>query len=175
MKSLAILTGITLLLFGALPGSSETISPGPLSIEGLTEAAKMVVIGAVAGVHSYWTDDKSIILTRIEVDVEETLKDSAPAGARVNVILLGGKVGAISGSVAGTPSFKQGERVLVFLSERRDGSLGILGLFQGKFSIQRDPKTGGEIAVRTMPDSEAVIDRVPLHQARSQILRALGR
>src|SRR5262249_39366122 len=45
----------------------------------------------------------------------------------------------------------QGERVILFLDTRPDGSLRVHEMFLGKFSIVEDPKTGKLVAARSAP------------------------
>jgi hypothetical protein len=77
--------------------------------------------------------------------------------------------------VAGAPTFTQGEGVLLFLARGSDGHLSVAGLFQGKFSLERDAASGGEVAVRRVPGSAEVLDRLRLEQARADVVAARGR
>ncbi len=51
--------------------SGGAVEVVPRSIQSLTEAAEMIFVGKVALLRSEWNNKKSVILTRIEVEVEE--------------------------------------------------------------------------------------------------------
>ena len=85
---------------------------------------------------------------------------------------LGGRVGDEASAVGGGPEFVPGERVLVFLTRRRDGSLRLTDLTYAKFVVVRDAATGREHAVRATGAGGA--DQVDLDQLRTLVRRALG-
>jgi hypothetical protein len=144
-----------------------TASEAPLAVEELTRRAELIVIGEVISVASELFASEGQIITRIDVRVEEVLK--GPAGqAPLQLQQAGGRVGEVRREVAGMPAFTQGERVLLFLGRRGDGGLAVVGLFQGKFTLQRD-ESGREIAARRVPGSGEEVDRLPLDDVRSAI------
>jgi hypothetical protein len=140
-------------------------SEAPLSVEELTRRAELIVIGEVISVASELFASEGQIVTRIDVRVDEVLKGS-PGASSLQLQQSGGRVGAVIREVAGMPAFAQGERVLLFLGRRGDGGLAVIGLFQGKFTLQRD-ESGREIAARRVPGSGEVVDRLPLDDVRS--------
>jgi hypothetical protein len=73
------------------------------------------------------------------------------------------------------PSFAIGERIFVLLARRRDGQLGIVGLFQGKFTVKRDDASGFDVAVRRIPGSAETSDHMTLEQLRSEVQAVLGK
>ena len=164
---------ISLCLVVPLSGYAGTPAGRPMSVEELTKGAEIVVIGEVLSTQSDWDAGGRVILTRVDVRVEELLK-GPPPGRRLSFHQLGGRVGDTVSAVAGAPSFTPGERVLLFLSRRSDGRLDVESFFQGKFSLERDAASGREVAVRRVPDSAQVLDRLQLDQARSWILKALN-
>lgn len=144
----------------------------PPSVRELTRAADVIVIGEVALTESDWNASRTIIHTRIDVRIEEVFKGPVK-GERLSFYQIGGQVGGIAASVGGTPSFTQGERVLLFLSRRQDMSLGISGIFHGKFTIEPSEASDDKPVVRREPDSGRILDRYPLNRARAEILQAL--
>ncbi len=165
---------VAVLLSMASVSSAGLSVDQPLSIPAMTRQAQVVVIGEVVSAAGEWNPARTLIVTRVEVSVGEILKGTVQ-GRRLSFFQLGGQVGDVASAVGGTPSFGRGERVLLFLSRRRDGTLGVVSVFQGKFSLERDPATGREMAVRSAPESAEVLDRLPVDEARSRILSALGR
>lgn len=162
-----------LFLAGAVTTASATTIGSPPSLRELTRAADVIVIGEVALTESEWNASRTIIHTRIDVRIEEALKGSVQ-GERLSFFQIGGQVGEIAASVGGTPSFTQGERVLLFLSRRADKSLGISGIFHGKFTIETMEASDDKAVVRREPDSRRILDRYTLNHARAEILQALG-
>jgi hypothetical protein len=161
-----------LFLAGAVTTASGTTTGSPPSLRELTRVADVIVVGEVALTQSEWNASRTIIWTRIDVRIEEVLKGPVK-GERLSFSQIGGQVGEIAASVGGTPSFTQGERVLLFLSKRQDNSLGISGIFHGKFTIEPSEGSDDKPVVRREPDSGRVLDRYPLNHARAEILQAL--
>lgn len=161
-----------LFLVGAATAESGTTPGSPPSLGELTRVADVIVIGEVVLTQSEWNASRTIIWTRIDVGIEEVLKGSVQ-GEQLSFSQIGGQVGDIAASIGGTPSFRQGEHVLLFLSRRQDKSLGIAGIFYGKFAIERSEASDNKLVVRREPDSGRVLDRYSLDQARAQILQTM--
>jgi len=160
-------------LLSPLPAMTEMITGGLLSIGELSRRSDFVLIGRVVAVTSEWTKGRTGIETRVQVVAEQPLKGSSQARERVEFVQLGGKVGEFVSAVGGAPSFAEGERVLLFLSRKPDGVLGLVVQFQGKFRVETDAVSGGELAVRRLPGSDKVLDRIPLEQARFEISQSI--
>ena len=156
-----------------VPAHAQTMGGRPPSIPDLTVQSSLVVVGEVVSVRSEWNAARTEIVTQIELRGDEVLRGSLTGGL-VTVQQIGGQVGDVTSTLAGAPSFVKGERVLLFLSARRNGTLGVTGLFQGKFSVERDPATGEEWAVRRVPGLPQPLDRILLTTARELIRRAPG-
>src|SRR5919108_95876 len=75
---------------------------------------------------------------------------AAPCGPTLTVRVLGGRVGHHAAWVEGSPEFRRGERVLLFVSAYRDGTARVAHFYQGKFSIIPDA-AGDDLAVRETP------------------------
>lgn len=118
-----------------------------LDFKGLEEHADIVILGTVVGAQSEWTVDGNTIVTLTRIWVERGLKGHAGA-TDITVQVLGGTVGSYTVRVPGAPSFQPGERVLLFLERRADGSYGVVSLAQGSFKVERDPATGLEMVRR---------------------------
>jgi hypothetical protein len=162
----------TLLLIGAATAASGMATRSLPSLRQLARAADVIVAGEVVLTQSDWNAARTTIWTRIDLRIEEVLKGPVK-GEGLSFSQLGGQVGGIAASVGGTPSFTQGERVLLFLSRRQDMSLGISGIFHGKFTIEPSEASDDKPVVRREPDSGRVLDRYPLNRARAEILQAL--
>jgi hypothetical protein len=143
---------------------------GPLTVEDLARRAELVVLGEVTSVASELQAARSQITTRVDVRVNETLKGQAGSNP-LQFRQAGGRMGDMTSEVAGAARFVAGERVLLFLARGAEGSLGIVGRFQGKFAVERDA-TNSEVAVRRVPGSAEVLDRVALEQVRTTVAAA---
>jgi hypothetical protein len=137
----------------------------------LVSLSDSIVEGTVESVEARW-EDKSIY-TYTSIRVDEGMK-GAPRRALM-VRQPGGKIGSLNVNAPGTPQFKQGDQVIVFLRDRRDGTFDVVGLGQGKYDIQEnfavtnvsgmtlaDPKTG-----QLMEAGRA--DRKPLDSFKAKI------
>ncbi len=116
----------------------------------LGRAATAIVRGEVAGQRSFWNDQHTKILTEIEVAVAETYKGAARP--LVRVVQLGGVVGNVRVTAHGALAWREGEEVLLFLEPAGDGRLQVSGFSQGKFSIERDARTGEAFVSRPFPE-----------------------
>jgi len=106
----------------------------------LGSESALVVQGRVAGVQSYWNETHSKIFTEAQVTIEESYKGGRPGTVRV--LQLGGIVGHVRMTVAGSLSWNPGEEVLLFLEPSMGGAYQVSGFSQGKFTVERDPETG---------------------------------
>ncbi|MDD1679225.1 MAG: Ig-like domain-containing protein, partial [Methanomicrobiales archaeon] len=70
---------------------------------------------------------------------------------------VGGTIGDLHSWIIGSPEFSINERVLLFLTQNKDGTLRVAHLYQGKYSIQTDPYTKEEFARQEIPDGVHVM------------------
>ena len=104
-----------------------------LNLDDLVKKAHVIVHGRVRDARSHWSSNGRLILTTYTVDVEEAIKGRP--GRVVDVTTVGGRVGDVILNVAGMPSFQRGEDAVIFL-ENSAGMSTVVGLSQGKFSVQ---------------------------------------
>ena len=164
---------MTLLLLAFLAAASPAWAAQALaapSIEQLARQADIVVIGEVISATGEWAAGRATIQTRVALTVTESLKGTA--ASPLTFTHLGGRVGDEASALGGGPEFVPGERVLVLLTRRRDGSLRLTDLTYAKFVVVRDAATGREHAGRATGAVGA--DRVDLDQLRTLVRRALG-
>jgi hypothetical protein len=138
MKQLcAVALTATLSFFFLAPASGQTLR---ISLDALSEASDAVVVGRTLRTESFWNDDRSSILTRVVIGVDESL--AGMAGAEQELIVPGGQVGEYLQEVSDMPFFSEGEEVVVFLTQHASGVTIVTGGWQGKLEIVRDPETG---------------------------------
>ena len=168
-----------LAVLAAVPAGASTFLFVPQ--EELVAKAQSVVQGRVIEVQSFWNRQGTAIMTEAVVEVEDTLLGRETS--HVRLITFGGEVGGYVIEAHGFPTFRKGQRLLVFLEPARageDGAHRVLGYRQGQFEIRAN-KRGQEIAVPAWEaaeqvrilkadGTEATAPRaVPLTQLKSQI------
>ena len=127
------------------------------------ESSSDVVRVRVLSTESMWADGPSGIISIIKAAVEETLKGAA----RTKIIEIhqpGGRVGELVQRVHGYPTFKAGERAILFLTQTKQGSFSVTGMFQGKYIVEKD---GGGIEIVRFPVAGAGTTIVPLSSEKA--------
>jgi hypothetical protein len=137
---LLIFCATLLLVIGHLRNAVATIII-PTEDHQLIRQASTIALGQVTGIEGHWYAAKKQIYTHIRIRVEEVLKGELPE-IEVTLNQLGGTVRGIRSWIFGSPEFVLGERVLLFLTRNPDGSLRVLNLYQGKFSVVQNAQTG---------------------------------
>jgi len=154
--------------------SAHALDTKPLSITELTMRSDVIAIGTVTSVAGDWNSNRTVIYTRIDLKVEEGLKGT-DLGDKMSFFQLGGSAGDTVSAVAGAAPFRPGERVVVFLYKDREQRLQLVGLFQGKFSVEKRPGSTGEIAVRRIPEVAKPLDEMPLVRLKNLVQTALAK
>lgn len=90
----------------------------------LAAESTQIVRGRVSSVSSFWNDRHTNIFTE------------------ARILQLSGIVGHVNMRVEGALDWKESEEVLVFLEPGMPGTFNVAGFSQGKFAIERDPRTG---------------------------------
>ena len=106
-----------------------------LNLENLVVHADAIVEAEVISTRSFWTADRRSILTETTLRVDRGLRGPA-AGQTIKVRSLGGKVGEVRMQIAGAPRLLEGQRMVLFLTERQ-GHRWVLGMNQGVFDLVR--------------------------------------
>jgi len=163
-----------LFLVGVVLSTTVNAGARQLSIDELSVNAKVIALGRIGAVTSSWNRERTRVFTRMDLQPEEILKGT-PSGDPISFVQPGGLSGNAGSVVAEAPAFTKGERVVLFLVPRRDGQLAVMALFQGKFSVERDPTSGVDMAVRRAPGSGQTLDRITLEMLRSRVRGALGK
>jgi hypothetical protein len=124
---------LTLAITGATSAARASIVEA-LDLDALVAEAEDVVLARVIKQWSHY-DERGRIVTDYSMQVEETQKGKSVAGAALTVRRLGGVVGDRGMRIAGEPTFRVGELVLLF--GRRDGEtyLRPVGMAQGAMRV----------------------------------------
>lgn len=118
----------------------------PLRLENLARQAVAIARLRCLSVESRWEQDE--IWTEARFEVVETEK-----GLLADVITvrtLGGRAGHLESHVDGSPRFRPGEEVYLFLWRQAGESYGVLGWAQGTFRIERNPRSGRESVIQDL-------------------------
>jgi hypothetical protein len=109
-----------------------------LELDELVARADRIILGRVLFSESFQRTDGQFS-TWHRIEVEREIRGGAPDETEVIVETLGGEIGDIAMRVAGEPSFRVGERVLVFI---RDGgpytAFRPVGMGQGVMRVRME-------------------------------------
>lgn len=106
-----------------------------LSLQELTKRSDSIVMARVDDAVASWDAGHKEIYTYITLSVLQPVKGDKGA-TTITLRQLGGTVGNIASVVPGMPSFKKGEEVVVFLTQKdAAGYPWVMGLEQGKYSV----------------------------------------
>src|SRR5258706_10651797 len=146
---------LALLACALVAGSASASVVIPPADDDLIVHAAAVIIGRVTDIESH-DDRQGKLSTYITIAIDEVLKGTL-AQPTLTIRELGGQVGGLMGWVFANPEFTVGERVLLFLDQRADGTLRVMHFYLGKFSIITDPANGDLVAVRPLPEEVTII------------------
>lgn len=107
---LALLVLCLLAIPTTLAAQPVTLDFGTLSLDQLTDRASTIVVSTVTSRRAEWEHygASRLIITKVTMAVEQTLKGSAPRTLVVEV--LGGTIGDQTLHVSHVPEFKVGDR-----------------------------------------------------------------
>jgi hypothetical protein len=145
MKRKIAALSVLVLALSILPAGASTFLA--MSEVELVAHSSTVVQGRVVSVDSYWNDDHTVIVTEAVVEVEKTVVGHSPRF--VTLRTAGGTVGDYTIVAHGFPTFKEGERSLLFLGNRTDEAFRVTGYQLGHYRIHTN-RLGVEVAVPTV-------------------------
>ena len=121
-------------------GVASSTTVVPLTFDNVVSKAELIFVGQVIDRRSTYASGRArLIVTDVTFDVLRVIKGSA--GLRTQLTFLGGRVGSEGLIVSGMPQFEIGDRDMLFVSDRIAAS-PLVGFWQGRFRIVRDPATG---------------------------------
>jgi len=134
------------------PAHATTLAP--LTDDQMVDASSYIVEGTITEI---WVefDDQDMIWTRARVAVDRTFKGPDTPNELV-IDSMGGRIGDAQMSVPSSARFSQGEHVVLFLADIRNGTrLTPVGMELGKYTIRRAPGTTTQLVQRfPVPDAE---------------------
>jgi len=131
----AVVVFATFALAGASTAGATTVMK--LSLKDLAKKSDTIVRATVVDETARYDANKEIY-TYFTLRVLEPVKGSGKDQV-ITIRQIGGVVGTIASIVPGTPSFRKGEEVVVFLTQKdAAGYPWVMGLQQGKFTVIAD-------------------------------------
>lgn len=122
---------------GIAPGSKAT-TVKRLSLEEMVRGSHRIILGRRVSQEIYWNKNRTRIYTATRFAVTQDLKGDSRGAA--TVVTVGGTIDGMTLVVSGTPRFREGEEVLLFLGAGKGDYWILLGLSQGMFRIAPDAR-----------------------------------
>jgi len=138
-----------------------------LTTDEVTRSADVVAVAKVQALKSEWTADRSKIVTRVTLAVDQYIKGDAQ-GQSLTVIVPGGEIDGVGELYSHMATFRQDENVVVFASRNKQGTYRVAAGSQGKFTIDRDKATGEQTVgrTRTLKEFTAAVRKAVENQAK---------
>ncbi|MEP6699069.1 MAG: hypothetical protein ABJB09_04995 [Verrucomicrobiota bacterium] len=110
----------------------------PPTFDQLVNEAEIIFQGTVTEVNSHWVGEGADrhIMTYVTFKVDDSLK-GAP-GNTYTIRMLGGTVGNETMEVSDTPTFKVGNRDILFVEHNGSQFVPLVGIMHGRFHVQND-------------------------------------
>jgi hypothetical protein len=119
----------------------------PPSFDQLVGQAEAIFQGSVTDVRSQWVGEGSQkqIVSYVTFNVEDSLKGDT--GGSYTLRMYGGTVGEDSMGISDAPTFKVGDRDIVFVENNGSQAIPLVGIMYGRFHVQRD-QSGQDMVTR---------------------------
>ena len=133
-------TGLVLvfLLLGMGTPASVWSQAARMTTEDLTNSSDVILHGTVAETSAAWNADQTAIYTTVRLTTQEWIKSSRP-GLSFEFQIPGGTVGEIGMAASHTPVFKEGDEVILFVTNLGSADserLVVRGGEQGSYQIE---------------------------------------
>ena len=134
-RRLSLLTTICLL---AAAGVARSTTVFPPSFDALVSSAATIFVGEVMNVRSEWetTRNGRAIITLVTFRVEEVWKGNV--GAVTQLEFLGGEIGVVGMKVEGMPTFRLGQRDVLFVDGAVRMVSPLVGFMHGRMRVEHD-------------------------------------
>ena len=135
MRRLLPLSLICTLLMAGVARSTTVIPP---TFEALVSSAGTIFVGEVTDVRAAWIDTRQgrAIKTYVTFRVEDVWKGRI--GAVTQLEFLGGTIGETTMEVVGMPTFREGQRSVLYVSSDAQSASPLVGFWHGRMRIERD-------------------------------------
>ena len=136
MQRLLPLSLIWTLLMAGVARSTTVIPP---TFESLVSSANTIFVGEVMDVRPVWaaTARGRAIKTYVTFRVEEVWKGAV--GTITQLEFLGGTIGQTTMEVVGMPTFRDGQRAVLFVHGEVQTVSPLVGFWHGRMRVEKDP------------------------------------
>ncbi len=119
------------------------------SFDQLIDRAPLIVVATTTSRRAEWEfyGSSKLIITKVTMEVEQSLKGSAPRTLTVEV--MGGTIGDQTQKVFHVPEFRVGDRDVLFLNNHPHSVSPLVGSDQGRFRVMNE-SAGGTARVLTV-------------------------
>jgi hypothetical protein len=127
------------------PARATTVIPP--SFDQLVTQAELIFQGSVTDVRSQWVGEgaQRHIVTYVTFKVEDSLKGNS--GPSYTVRMFGGTVGEDAMGISDAPTFKVGDRDILFVENNGTQAIPLVGIMYGRFHVQTD-QAGEDVVTR---------------------------
>ncbi len=141
ISKLTLQMSLTALAFFLSIASAKATTAIMLTDEDLVINSRLILIGEVQSLQTNWDPNYPTIYTYVKIQISRVIKGSV-RGDSIVFKQLGGTIDGMSSTIFGTPTYRIGQKVLLFLDTASNGTLRIAHLFQGKYDLVSDRQTG---------------------------------
>jgi hypothetical protein len=160
----------------ALAAQPPALDLGTLTLDQLADRADAIVVSIVTSRRAEWEHSAGsrLIVTKVTLAIEQTLKGSPPRTLVVEV--LGGTIGDQTLQVSHVPAFKVGDRDVLFLNGALHAASPIVGSDQGRFRVLDEMATGTARVLNAefAPLVSAADIGVPAGSRRTRLVRSMA-
>lgn len=142
MRSLLLTLALVLGLSLGLSPAQATVAV-KRDFPALVSRAEQIVVGTVVRI-SEDDDANGVRRTLVTLGDLSVLKGTVP-GNEFSLDFVGGQKGGMSSRVLDAPTFREGDRAVVFVANNGRAVCPLVGIWQGRFRVQLDPERGVEI------------------------------
>ena len=136
-KSLITVFALCFPVLFSIPANATVILK--MELPELVGRSDVIFVGKVAKIQSHWNEGRRHIVTDTTFEVEQLVKGKVKL-TQVVVRNLGGTVDGLGMWVSGSPTFKLGERAVIF-TDQREKHRYVTGMQQGVYRISLDAAT----------------------------------
>lgn len=140
--TLARVTGLVGFAWLTLVAPRPAPAQDALTLDDLVSRAPTIVVATVTARRADWESygASRLIITTVTLDVEQTLKGSAPRTLQIEV--MGGTIGDETQRVSHVPEFRVRERDVLFLNGHPHSASPLVGSDQGRFRVVNESASG---------------------------------
>ena len=134
-----------------IPATAQSLLP-EVTFDQIAQRSSQIVRGEVIEVRSYWLDNPRSIVTDVVVAPSEVFAGTLTPQSNITVQVPGGTVGTMTQWVEHAPIFREGEDVVLFLSEKGADRYRIRYHELGALRVVDDKVSAHDLGVRSIDE-----------------------